>query len=114
MFLSCDDRLQGRPVQEVEIRDFNDFILQAGMIELKVGGREFTWSNGSTCNKIDQAVVNAEWMMNMNQLEITVMQPGTSDHNPLSLELDKSAEWKEYGMEDTKGIGGKYGICSKK
>lgn len=25
--LSCDDRLQGRPVQEVEIRDFNDFIL---------------------------------------------------------------------------------------
>ncbi|KAH0653159.1 hypothetical protein KY290_031446 [Solanum tuberosum] len=42
----------------------------------------------STCNKIDRAVVNAEWMMNMNQLEITIMQP----------------EWKEYGMEDTKGI----------
>lgn len=61
------------------------------MIELKVGGREFTWSNGSTCNKIDRAVVNDEWMMNMNQLEITVMQPGTSDYNPLSLELDKSA-----------------------
>ncbi|KAH0650588.1 hypothetical protein KY285_030679 [Solanum tuberosum] len=61
---------------------------EAGMIELKVGGREFTWSNGSTCNKIDRAVVNAEWMMNMNQLEIVVMQP----------------EWKEYGMEDTKGI----------
>lgn len=89
--LSGDDRKQGRPVQEVEIKDFNDFMMDAGMTEMKATGRDFTWSNGNTCSKIDRAVVNAEWMLNMSQLEVNVIHPGTSDHTPLSLELDKSA-----------------------
>ncbi|KAK4706561.1 hypothetical protein R3W88_033881 [Solanum pinnatisectum] len=78
--LTGEDRVHGNPVQEMEIKDFNDFMVNAGMTELKVVGR----------GKIDRAVVNVEWMLNMRQREISIMQPGTSDHSPLSLELDSN------------------------
>lgn len=88
--LSGDDRPQGRPIQEVEIRDFNYFMLDNGMNELKSVGRTCTWSNGHSYSKIDRAVVNVEWMLKMSQLEVNVMNPGTSDHSPLCLELDRT------------------------
>lgn len=40
-------------------------MVDAGMIELKAIEREYTWSNGCIYSKIDQAVVNAEWMLNI-------------------------------------------------
>ncbi|KAK4733578.1 hypothetical protein R3W88_007839 [Solanum pinnatisectum] len=88
--LMGEDRVHGNPVQEMEIKDFNDFMVNAGMTELKVVGRGYTWSNGCICSKIDRAVVNVEWMLNMRQREISIMQPGTFDHSPLSLELDSN------------------------
>ncbi|XP_015160426.1 uncharacterized protein [Solanum tuberosum] len=88
--LTGADRINGNPVQEMEIKDFNEFMIDAGMTELKAIGREYTWSNGCICSKIDRAIVNAEWMLNINQVEINVMQPGTSDHSPLCLELDSN------------------------
>ncbi|WMV14494.1 hypothetical protein MTR67_007879 [Solanum verrucosum] len=83
--LTSADRINGNLVQEMEIKDFNEFMIYTGMTELKVIGREYTWSNGCICSKIDRAIVNAEWMLNMNQVEISVMQPA-----PLSLELDSN------------------------
>ncbi|KAH0696290.1 hypothetical protein KY290_013643 [Solanum tuberosum] len=88
--LTGADRINGNLVQEMEIKDFNELMIYAGMTELKAIGREYTWSNGCICSKIDRAIVNAEWMLNMNQVEISVMQPGTSDHSRLSLELDSN------------------------
>ncbi|KAH0679366.1 hypothetical protein KY284_020451 [Solanum tuberosum] len=88
--LTGADRINGNPVQEMEIRDFNEFIIDASMIELKATERESTWSNGCICSKIDRAMVNVEWMLNMNQVEISFRQPETSDHSPLSLELDSN------------------------
>lgn len=61
-----------------------------GMTEVRSVGRTYTWSNGRTCSKIDRAVVNAEWILSMSQLEIMVMNPGSSDHSPLSPELDSN------------------------
>ncbi|KAG5605883.1 hypothetical protein H5410_027375 [Solanum commersonii] len=81
--LTCADRINGNPVQEMEIRDFNEFMIDAGMTKLKAIGREYTWSNGCICSKIDRAIVNAEWIVTMNQIKISVMQPGTYDHSPL-------------------------------
>ncbi|KAH0698752.1 hypothetical protein KY284_012967 [Solanum tuberosum] len=84
-----EDRQLGNPFQKGEIRDFNEFMLDIGMSELKSIGRTYTWSNGRTCSKIDRAIVNGEWMLNMIPMEVTVMNPGTSDHSPLSLALDR-------------------------
>ncbi|WMV28538.1 hypothetical protein MTR67_021923 [Solanum verrucosum] len=60
--LSSEDRQLGNPFQKGEIRDFNEFILDTGMSELKSIGRTYTWSNGRTCSKIDKS--NSEWRMN--------------------------------------------------
>lgn len=89
--LAGEDRPQGSQVQEVEVKDFSDFMLDMGMTELKSVGRPYTWSNGHTCSKIDRAVVNTDWMLNMPTLEVNVMNSGTSDHAPLSLELERNS-----------------------
>ncbi|KAG5613918.1 hypothetical protein H5410_013742 [Solanum commersonii] len=63
--------------------------IPTNLSELKSIGRTYTWSNGRTCSKIDRAIVNGEWMLNMIPMEVTVLNPGTSDHSHLSLELDR-------------------------
>lgn len=80
--LTGDDRVQGSQVHEVEIRDFNEFLLDTGMDELKSTGRIYTWSNGHTCSKIDRAVVNAEWIMQLPHLEVLIIAPASFDHSP--------------------------------
>ncbi|KAF3664682.1 hypothetical protein FXO38_10001 [Capsicum annuum] len=54
---------------------------------LKHNGREYTCSNGHTYSRIDWALVNAKWMLDMPIVEVMVMDPGCSDHSPLSLLL---------------------------
>ncbi|XP_019263452.1 PREDICTED: uncharacterized protein LOC109241192 [Nicotiana attenuata] len=84
-----EDRKSENPVQEVEIRDFRDFMLNNGMNELKYIGRNFTWTNNHVWSKIDRAIVNAEWMTTMNQMEVVVMEPFISDHTPLCLQFEE-------------------------
>lgn len=55
------------------------------MIELRAVGRKFTWSNGKIYSRIDRALVNAEWLLAITQTEVVVMNPGCSDHTPLSI-----------------------------
>ncbi|PHT36750.1 hypothetical protein CQW23_24450 [Capsicum baccatum] len=72
----------------MEVKDFNDFMVDAGIFEMNTTGRGYTWSNRHTYSKIDRAVVNEEWVLNFPYLETVVMVPGISDHSPLSIELD--------------------------
>lgn len=58
--LAIEDRQGGAPVQEAEIRDFNEYLLDTGMTEIRSVRREFTWTNSHVFSKIDKAVVNAE------------------------------------------------------
>lgn len=43
--LAEDDRPQDRSMQEVEVRDFINFLTDTSIIELKAIGRYYTWSN---------------------------------------------------------------------
>ncbi|KAF3644932.1 hypothetical protein FXO38_19905 [Capsicum annuum] len=85
--LNGNDKLNGSPVQEGEIKDFVEFLADTHMIELKVVDREYTWTKGHTCSRIDQAPVNVEWMVHMSMLEVIILPPWISDHSSLSLEL---------------------------
>ncbi|XP_016457630.1 uncharacterized protein LOC107781446 [Nicotiana tabacum] len=89
---SWEDRYNGNPVMEAEIRDFNDFLENTGMIELRYIGREFTWTNSHVHSKIDRALVNDGWMMNMRQLEVVVQDPLFSDHTPLCLYFEQEQQ----------------------
>ncbi|KAF3637455.1 hypothetical protein FXO38_23697 [Capsicum annuum] len=86
--LSSEDKIQGNPVQDLKYRDFNEFLVNAGMTEMRTTKCAYTWFNGITCSKIDRVVVNAEWLLKYPKWEIIVMVPGTSDHNPLCMDPD--------------------------
>ncbi|XP_070006231.1 uncharacterized protein [Nicotiana sylvestris] len=88
--LGVEDRKSDNPVQEVEIRDFREFMLNNNMNELKYIGRKFTWTNNHVWSKIDRVIVNAEWMTTMKQMEIIVMKPFISDHTPVCLHLEEA------------------------
>ncbi|XP_070054082.1 uncharacterized protein [Nicotiana tomentosiformis] len=82
-----EDKRSGNPVQEAEIRDFNNFLIDAGMTELRLVGRSFTWTNNHVYSRIDRAVLNSEWMSKMPVFDVVVMDPYFSDHSPLCLEF---------------------------
>ncbi|XP_075074715.1 uncharacterized protein LOC142162281 [Nicotiana tabacum] len=87
-----EDRPIGSPVQESEIRDFNDFIEHNNLTEIRTTGRNFTWTNEHAYSRIDRALENAEWMMQMPHLEVRVMDPGCSDHSPLCMNFEDTED----------------------
>nr|XP_016498778.1 PREDICTED: uncharacterized protein LOC107817461 [Nicotiana tabacum] len=70
--LRPEDRVNGNVVTDAEARDFNDFIVDTGMGELKTVGRNFTWTNSHIFSRIDWAIGNAEWMIHMDHIEAKV------------------------------------------
>lgn len=87
--LEVEDRVHGNVVQDHEIRDFREFIEDAGMTELQAIGRPFTWTNSHVFSEIDRAFVNGEWMNNMLPIQVHVLDPDFSDHSSLSIELGR-------------------------
>nr|XP_009796386.1 PREDICTED: uncharacterized protein LOC104242971 [Nicotiana sylvestris] len=60
--LSSEDRMQGTPVQEFEVKYFKEFIWEAGLTELRILERKYTWTNNHVHSKIDRILVNATWI----------------------------------------------------
>ncbi|XP_070018841.1 uncharacterized protein [Nicotiana sylvestris] len=58
--LTSEDRYNDILVQEVETRDFKQFLLDAKVDELKTMGRQYTWTNNHVHSRIDRILVNAE------------------------------------------------------
>ncbi|XP_019235063.1 PREDICTED: uncharacterized protein LOC109215446 [Nicotiana attenuata] len=85
--LRPDDRVNGNVVTEAEARDFNDFIVDTGMGELKTVDRSFTWTNSHIFSRIDRAIGNAEWMIHMDHIEVQILDPHFSDQSPLCVDF---------------------------
>ncbi|XP_075086415.1 uncharacterized protein LOC142169104 [Nicotiana tabacum] len=86
--LTSEDRINGNHVQEIEIRDFKNFLIDAGLDELKTVGRKYTWSNNHVHSRIDRILANAEWIQQWPHMEGIIMNSGFSDHCPLSVGFD--------------------------
>ncbi|XP_019255064.1 PREDICTED: uncharacterized protein LOC109233643 [Nicotiana attenuata] len=86
--LTSEDRAQGTQVQEFEVKDFKVFIWRNGLTELKRVGRKYTWTNNHVHSKIDRILVNAARIQKWPVMEGRALQPGFSDHCPLSLPMD--------------------------
>ncbi|XP_049394649.1 uncharacterized protein LOC125858928 [Solanum stenotomum] len=84
--LQAEDRPQGSQVQDIEVKDFNGFIIDTGIQQLKTVGGTCTWTNG---HRINKDLVNAERMTQMPIMEVNILRPGVSDHSPLKIALDK-------------------------
>ncbi|XP_070002176.1 uncharacterized protein [Nicotiana sylvestris] len=89
VILEVEDRVHGNVVQDHEIRDFREFVEDAGMTKLKAIGRSFTWTNSNVFSKIDRALVNGEWMNKMPHIQVHVLDSYFSDHSHLCVELER-------------------------
>ncbi|XP_070007794.1 uncharacterized protein [Nicotiana sylvestris] len=85
--MSIEDRVQRNPVQDVEERDFKNFVEEAGLSEMRTIGRYYTWTNNTVHNRIDRILVNAEWIQKWPQMEGIIKQPEFSDHCPLMITM---------------------------
>ncbi|XP_019256828.1 PREDICTED: uncharacterized protein LOC109235244 [Nicotiana attenuata] len=83
--LHITDRQHGSEVQDMEMKDFKEYMMDTGMNELPSVGRDYTWTNNHTYSRIDKGLVNTEWMMIMPSMKIQVLKPLISDHSPLKL-----------------------------
>ncbi|KAL0354139.1 UNVERIFIED_CONTAM: hypothetical protein Sangu_0995200 [Sesamum angustifolium] len=77
----------------VAMNEFNDCILQTGLISLPMQGERFSWHNCSTdgrslWKRLDCMFVNDAWMERWPNLFYTCLTPRTSDHSPLVLKGD--------------------------
>ncbi|KAK4384231.1 hypothetical protein Sango_3080300 [Sesamum angolense] len=74
----------------VAMNEFNDCILQTGLLSLPMQGERFTWHNcsldgRSLWKRLDRLLVNDVWMDRWPNLYYTCLTPRTSDHSPMVL-----------------------------
>lgn len=81
------DRING---QEVETRDFLEYVTTNNIKELHSSGWYYSWSNkglgvGRVKSRIDRALGNNAWMGKYSDIHAKYMNPALSDHCPVIL-----------------------------
>ncbi|XP_019260061.1 PREDICTED: uncharacterized protein LOC109238083 [Nicotiana attenuata] len=97
--LNVDDRINGNPVQQAEVVDFQNCIEDIGVGQITKRGGDFTWCNKRDAevriySHIDWAFGNAEWFNLYTGIEAQYMLLGCSDHTPIMISTEQ-AEYKE-------------------
>ncbi|GJV30500.1 RNA-directed DNA polymerase, eukaryota, reverse transcriptase zinc-binding domain protein [Tanacetum coccineum] len=75
---------------DAEAQIYNNFIDNAGLLDLPLGGRSFTWMNkeGTKMSKLDR--LSSSVMDAFPNLRVTALPRGWSDHIPLILHDEKN------------------------
>ncbi|XP_049414592.1 uncharacterized protein LOC125877300 [Solanum stenotomum] len=93
--LAQEDRIVGSQVQDEEIRDFKECVTNSNLVELQIGGRNYTWTNGHIYSRIDKARVNADWLNKMATQQVIAIEPLFLDHSPLGLIMGEQRDTKK-------------------
>ncbi|GFS42551.1 hypothetical protein Acr_00g0080480 [Actinidia rufa] len=102
--LSNNEKSNGLPVTEYEIRDFKNCCYDLGISDLRSSGVFYTWSNNSVWCKLDRTMVNNNWVQDGILAQAVYELPGKfSDHSSCTISLleenDKGATpFKFYNM----------------
>ncbi|GKV27405.1 hypothetical protein SLEP1_g36578 [Rubroshorea leprosula] len=74
-----------------EMRDFDDFIQNTGLIDLPLMGRKYTWynSNGQYMSRIDRFLLTEEWILKWSDVKQWGLNRSVSDHCPILLKTEK-------------------------
>ncbi|GKV42304.1 hypothetical protein SLEP1_g49718 [Rubroshorea leprosula] len=77
-----------------EMREFESFIQEAGLVDLPLVGRRYTWhsANGQHRSRIDRFLLSEDWMKNWSDLKQWGLGRTVSDHCPLLLKNEK-VDW---------------------
>ncbi|GKU99314.1 hypothetical protein SLEP1_g12182 [Rubroshorea leprosula] len=75
----------------VEMEEFGDFIHNAGLIDLPLVGRKYTWynSNGKFMSRIDRFLISEGWFSVWGEVKQWGLRRSVSDHGPILLKEEK-------------------------
>lgn len=95
--LFSGDRLNGSPVTNAEIRDFEHCIDNNDLGEIKSCCHYYSWNNKGhrdqrVCTRIDRAFGNADWHTAYTDVVVDYLNPGLSDHSPLLMSYNMNMQ----------------------
>ena len=70
--------------------DFSDFIEESHLMDLPLGGGQYTWSSGSdhpSMSRLDRFLVSTDWEDFYPDVSQKLMPQPLSDHYPILLEV---------------------------
>ncbi|GKV49208.1 hypothetical protein SLEP1_g55970 [Rubroshorea leprosula] len=87
---SVEERAGSNGVSK-EMEEFDRFIHDAGLVDLPLTGRKYTWfnSNGLHMSRIDRFLFSEEWLMNWGDLRQWGLKRTVSDHCPILIKEEK-------------------------
>ncbi|XP_058726404.1 uncharacterized protein LOC131597745 [Vicia villosa] len=87
--IKAQDKVGGRLVSDVEVRDLKEMMDNTGLAELDSVGEYYTWSNkhvyGIIYSRIDHVLGNIDWLTAYQDWTLTIKEPHVSDHALLCL-----------------------------
>lgn len=94
--LSHEDKRGGRRYPKWLLQGFCEVVKECNLIDLDLVGHSFTWekSRGTSAwveLRLDRALATNRWMEIHNEARLYNIEILTSDHSPILLEVDKSA-----------------------
>ncbi|GFY97543.1 hypothetical protein Acr_12g0000840 [Actinidia rufa] len=88
-----EEKINGVPVTNYEIKDFQDCCYDLGLSDLKHTGLSFTWTNNFVWSKLDRAMVNPRWIQEGWIATTNFGLPGKwSDHSPCVVSMVDNKE----------------------
>ncbi|GJY17572.1 RNA-directed DNA polymerase, eukaryota, reverse transcriptase zinc-binding domain protein [Tanacetum coccineum] len=86
-----EDERYGSIFNSIEADHFNSFIESTGLVDIRIGGRSFTWMNkaGTKLSKLDRFLISEEVTNLIPDIRITTLDRLWSDHNPILLHVTK-------------------------
>ncbi|GKV01676.1 hypothetical protein SLEP1_g14215 [Rubroshorea leprosula] len=85
---------KGRCFDEGAMREFSNFICEAGLKDMPLIGRKFTWykADGTAMSRLDRFLVSTDFLINFPELTQKGLMRDLSDHSPIML-VNSSKDW---------------------
>nr|CAD1835673.1 unnamed protein product [Ananas comosus var. bracteatus] len=87
VLLSLNDK-NGLPSNTADILAFREAVSDAGLIDLPIMNKSFTWSNGRrspTLERLDRVLISQDWLLCFPRSTLKALPRPRSDHTPLVL-----------------------------
>ncbi|KAL2248287.1 UNVERIFIED_CONTAM: hypothetical protein Sindi_2681000 [Sesamum indicum] len=74
------------------IEDFNDMVLDSGLIDAGFEGEPFTWTNKRVWRRLDRVLYSQEWTELFNSTRVSHLPRRLSDHHPLLITATRTED----------------------